>query len=51
MKLDKEGTKDQIKTAYVVFKSMEGARRAIEAYNVGSCNRLCMKCCCRSKEL
>lgn len=29
MQMDQDGTKDQIKTAYVVFKSMEGAQRAV----------------------
>lgn len=49
--MDLDGTKDQIKTAYVVFKSMEGAERTMHAYNMGFCNRLCLKCCCRGKEL
>lgn len=36
---------DAVKNAFVVFRSMEGAARAIEAYNWSMYKRCCTSCC------
>ena len=37
---------DGIKNAFVVFRSMEGAARLIQAYNKSAISRCCTICCC-----
>jgi hypothetical protein len=39
-------TKNKAINAYVMFRSMEGQERAIEAYKDGSCTRCCKSSFC-----
>ena len=41
---------NEIKCAFVTFKSMEGQLRCIKAYEPGRCGRCCLWARCRSKE-
>lgn len=36
--------------AYIIFRSMEGKERLINAYKMGACKRWCLtNCCCQGK--
>ena len=37
---------EQIKNAFVVFRSMDGAARLVQAYNESRVSRCCTSCCC-----
>ena len=43
--VDPSVTEGEIKSAYVVFKSMEGAERCLQAYRYQYCKLLSFKCC------
>ena len=43
--------KNIVRSAYVVFRSMEGAARFLEAYNITKCQRFCFKLCCCNQNL
>jgi hypothetical protein len=43
---DKKAADATVVNAHVLFRSMEGRERAINAYDVGCCTRLCVGMCC-----
>lgn len=47
---DKKAASGEVVNAYVMFRSMEGKQRAIKAYDIHCCQRLCVSfCCCLSQ--
>ena len=40
------GSKSLVKNAFIVFRSMEGASRLIQAYEASRCWLCCMRCLC-----
>ena len=47
--LSESQTKNHIIYAYVLFRSMEGRDRAIQAYKLNCCKRMFAACCYRKK--
>jgi hypothetical protein len=39
-----ELNKGEVVNAYIMFRSMEGAARALKAYKIGKCKRSCCSC-------
>jgi hypothetical protein len=47
---DKKAASGEVVNAYVMFRSMEGKNRAIKAYDIHCCQRICVSfCCCLSQ--
>lgn len=44
-KLINNETTDELKNAFVTFRTMEGAARMIKAYNKSSISLCCLSCC------
>ena len=45
--IDPSVTEGEIKNAYVTMKSMEGAARLLQAYELQEWQRFWLRCCCR----
>lgn len=45
----KETAANDVKCAFVTFRSMEGQARMLQAYKMGKCKTCCIMCCFQEK--